>query len=482
MISQRDEGRLPRAHPSSRRKEGTRSSEGGARPGTQYHELAAACGVARRTLQKHFRRFVGRTPTEVQRQFRLERVRREFLRARPEASVTEIAVRCGVSHLGRFAAAYRERYGESPSGTLQVRRRARACRESSPEILSPRVDRPAIGVHPFDLVGASARSAATIADEISAGLLRSRWVSVGSPVNARYQLRGKVRDDGIKRLRVMVMLTDAATGHNLWADRWDGEADDVFVFEEQVATRVAAAVERALRIAEIERVRRKDPGQLDAWELTMKAFPQAMQIDPASQTNALQLLDLAMELAPNDALPFALAAWCHAQRGGHSFTSQPGIEKQMAREIALRAARLSACDPLAESLLAAARTLAGDFEAAAVHIDRALALDGGCAWAWNRRGLLEVYVGQPADAIEAFHIARSLGLDDPLSFFCSVGIASAHFAVGRYDEAARWFTRGLAEHPQAVWANRFAPRRFYLPDAGRRHATAWPSSPAPIRT
>jgi transcriptional regulator GlxA family with amidase domain len=39
-------------------------------------ELAAACGVAGRTLQKHFRRFLGRTPREVLRDLRLERVRR----------------------------------------------------------------------------------------------------------------------------------------------------------------------------------------------------------------------------------------------------------------------------------------------------------------------------------------------------------------------------------------------------------------------
>src|SRR5262245_13525997 len=39
-------------------------------------ELAAACGVARRTLQEHFRRFVGRAPSQMQRELRLDRVRR----------------------------------------------------------------------------------------------------------------------------------------------------------------------------------------------------------------------------------------------------------------------------------------------------------------------------------------------------------------------------------------------------------------------
>jgi AraC-like DNA-binding protein len=159
-------------------------------------KLAAACGVARRTLEKHFRRFAGRTPSQVRREVRLDRVRRELLRAQPDASVTIIAERCGFNHLGRFAAAYRERYGETPSATLQRRRQTFACRAWPLSLLSPALDRPAIAVHGFDLIGTRARSAATIADEISAALLRNRWLAVGSTNNARYHLRGKVRDDG----------------------------------------------------------------------------------------------------------------------------------------------------------------------------------------------------------------------------------------------------------------------------------------------
>jgi TolB-like protein len=425
-------------------------------------ELAAACGVARRTLQKHFRRFVSRTPSQVQRELRLDRVRRELLRARPNASVTKIAMRCGVSHLGRFSTAYRERYGEAPSTTLQRRRQALACGESWPAISSPALDRPTIAVLPFDFIGTRAHSAATITDEVSASLLRHRWLAVGPPGRARYHLRGKVRDDGVERLRIMVMLTDAVTGRHLWADRWDGELDDVFCFEERVACRVAAAVERSLRIAEIERVCRRDPEQLGAWELTMKALPRAMLIERAAQTEALELLERAMELAPRDALPVALAAWCHGQRGSHFLTPQPAAEKEAGRELALRAAQLNACDPVVEALLGAAHTLAHDLVAARVHCDRALALDGGCVWAWNRSGLLNTYLGRSTDAIECFQFARSLGPDDPLTFLCSIGIGSAHFEVGRYEEAARWWSRGLAEHSPAIWVNRFRAAAFAL--------------------
>jgi len=429
-------------------------------------ELAAACGVARRTLEKHFRRFVGRTPSAVLRDIRLERIRHDLLRAAPKARVADIAARYGVSHFGRFSAAYRERYGETPSSTLRRRRCAFACQQSSPRIVSPNTDRPVVAVHSFDVVGSQARVAAAVTNEISAALLRDRWLTLGSLGDARYQLRGKIRDDGVKRLRIMVMLTDAARGRHLWADRWDGECDDAFALAESIAARVATAVGRSVRIAEVKRAYRKDRVELDGWELTMRALPRALLIECAAQSEALELLEQAVELSPQDALPIALAAWCHANRGTHHFALQPAVEKNAARELAHRAARLNDCDPSVEALVAAAYTLAHDLSVAAHHCQRALALDGSCVWAWLRSGLLNAYLGKSADAIECLHIARSLGPDDPLSFLCSVGIGCANFEVGRYQEAARWWSRVLAEHPPAVWANRFLAPAFAL--AGKK--------------
>ena len=126
----------------------------------------------------------------------------------------------------------------------------------------------------------------------------------------------------------MVVLSDRATGRHLWADVGMATSDDVFAFEERVAAGVATAVERSLRMAEVERVRGKDPAELGAWDLTMRAFPFAMRIEAAAQARALEFLERAMELAPQDALPAALAAWCHGSRGAHFFTAYPAAEKQ----------------------------------------------------------------------------------------------------------------------------------------------------------
>jgi len=107
----------------------------------------------------------------------------------------------------------------------------------------------------------------------------------------------------------------------------------------------------------------------------------------------------------------SIAAWCHGLRAGHHFTADPQVEKAAALELADRAARLNAGDPMAETMLAAAYTLTHDLRAAAVHVDRALTLDGGSAWAWGRSGFVKAYRGCAREAIEEFQIASTVGHD-----------------------------------------------------------------------
>jgi AraC-like DNA-binding protein/tetratricopeptide (TPR) repeat protein len=420
--------------------------------GWTVDEIASACGVGRRTLQRHFRRFIGRMPMDFLRDLRLARARQELLRAPGGASVTDIAACSGFTHAGRFATQYRARYGESPSATLSRNQRIAVGRPQRLTALAA-VERPAIAVLPFDLIGRDACRAAGIAEEIVSALMRVRWIAVAVPARARYHLQGSVRDDGAGRLCAAVSLLDAATGRYLWADRWDGGCSDLFEFEERVAERTAAAIQQPMRKAEIDRAWRQDAAQLNAWELTMRALPRVLSVEAAAEEMALELLGRAMEAAPSDALPMALAAWCHGLRGCHNFCQRPDQERAAARELAKRAAQLSSGDPLTETMLSAGYCLAHDLATAAIHADRALALDGSSAWAWGRSGWIKAYAGEAAEAIERFQIARALAPADPLNFLCSVGIAAGHFWAARYDESARWFERALAENPAAVWIN-----------------------------
>jgi AraC-like DNA-binding protein len=82
--------------------------------------VARMVGVSARTLQYGFRQHVGLTPTAYARQVRLARAQRDLREADPQReTVAAVAHRWGFAHLGRFAAAYRDAYGETPSQTLR---------------------------------------------------------------------------------------------------------------------------------------------------------------------------------------------------------------------------------------------------------------------------------------------------------------------------------------------------------------------------
>lgn len=88
-------------------------------------QLVTVSGVPGRSLNEHFRRFTGSSPTAYVTEQRIARVRQDLLSAGPQETVTAAATRWGFTQLGRFAGAYRRRYGESPSDTLGRARRER---------------------------------------------------------------------------------------------------------------------------------------------------------------------------------------------------------------------------------------------------------------------------------------------------------------------------------------------------------------------
>jgi AraC-like DNA-binding protein len=88
--------------------------------------LAHIAGVAPRTLETHFREFLGTTPLGWVRQARLVRARQALLDPAESTSVTRVAMDSGFTQLGRFAAHYCRQFGEVPSQTLRRARQSGA--------------------------------------------------------------------------------------------------------------------------------------------------------------------------------------------------------------------------------------------------------------------------------------------------------------------------------------------------------------------
>lgn len=86
--------------------------------GSNLSTLAESCGISVRTLQLGFRKYRGYSPSEFNRNLRLEAARRDLLAPDFPKNVTRVAVKWGFSHFSRFANDYRKRFQELPSETI----------------------------------------------------------------------------------------------------------------------------------------------------------------------------------------------------------------------------------------------------------------------------------------------------------------------------------------------------------------------------
>jgi tetratricopeptide (TPR) repeat protein len=295
-------------------------------------------------------------------------------------------------------------------------------------------------------------AARSMADELTTALNRVGIAVTSEPRSARYRLDGSLRVAGEEK-RLTLRLIDGETGNHLWAQRCDGAFGGDADPAEHVALRVAAALQPCLRRAEIDRAQRKSERDLTAHDLTLRAMPGILSLDADGNARGLDLLERATSRDPDQPLAIALAAWAHVQRVTYHFTSRPDEERARATDLA-RKAQVMADDASTLAVLGNAFTLLGDLDAAELVVRKALAMDGGSAWAWSRQGWIDLYKGDVCSAIERFKVALDIAPQDSLAFNSRVGIGCAHFEVGRYAEAARWQERALLEHPSSVWIHR----------------------------
>ena len=401
---------------------------------------------------------------------RLTAARVELQKSDGSASISEIASRCGLTHLGRFATEYRTAFGELPSAT---RRRAVGSpdegnigndfRASAPVPFVAR-QRPSLIILPLRTETVQARHIAQeLMEQLAATISRTSVASVTfadptvailrrtvrSPREcaiAEYCLNGRlVQRDACIRVTLWLVDTD---GRHVWGDSYDGTTGGVFELLQRIVDGAVCGVVPGISGAEIERIHRKDPEALAAREMVLQALPVLLKIDWDSTRKAFAIASRAMEMDPDDALPVAVAAYCQARLFNDAATALPAATRSLAHHLVRRAGALDAGDPLVTTARAAAAALSRSGDDAAALVDRALAMDPTSGWAWERKGFL-LYWNEPDVAIACFN--RALQLHGPFMprDNCFLGIAQAHEAAGHFDEAARWARRAIAENPQA---------------------------------
>ena len=276
---------------------------------------------------------------------------------------------------------------------------------------------------------------------------------IGRELGVAYLLEGSVQRAGGK-VRITVQLVETNGGAHIWAERYDGALDDIFDLQDRIIEQVAGALQPSIRIAEIERSRRKRPQQMGAYDYTMQALSHVWMLEKEEALEALELLSKALDISPGYPLALALTAWCHAQSSVYNWVEDIDQAKVKALLIAEQAANLSSEDPLILTVLGTVHTFMRNYGTARVLLERAATLDPNSAWTHSRLGWLSVYADRPEEARSYFEKALRLSPLDPMNFNNHVGIASSYQVAGDDKTASKGFQRALDERKNALWIHR----------------------------
>jgi adenylate cyclase len=328
-------------------------------------------------------------------------------------------------------------------------------------------ERPSVAVLPFQNMSGDPEQeyfADGMVDDIITGLSRIKWLfviarnstfaykgravdvkQVGRELGVRYVLEGSVRKSA-DRVRITGQLIDTATGAHVWAERYDRKPDDIFALQDEITLSVVGAIEPKLRLAEIERVKRKRSDSLDAYDLVLHAQPDVYSRIPERVAKALLLLERALTLDPSYALAHAYAAECH-----HTLFLRGGMQEEN-RTASIRYAEAAmAHGPDDASALAFAGFVIAmdkhDRAAAFAAFEAALAVSPSSALTYILGSVIFAWAGEAERAIEWAERGLRLSPFDPYRSSAFISSSLGHYQREQYEEAASIARKAVQSSP-----------------------------------
>jgi TolB-like protein/Tfp pilus assembly protein PilF len=333
-------------------------------------------------------------------------------------------------------------------------------------------DKPSIAVLPFANMSGDPEQeyfADGVSEDIITGISKLHWFfviarnssfvykgkavdvkQIGSQLGVRYVLEGSVRKSG-QKVRITAQLIDASNGNHIWADRYDGDLNDVFALQDRITNSVVAAIEPHLLEAEGLRSQTRTPTDVRAWDMLMQASFLFWRLNKTDGEAAISILRRATELYPDYAPAHSMLAFAILLLGYLGYIE---VEASEAATLAARAAELDRNDPWAYVALGFAAFTERHTDESTAHFQRALNLNPNFAAAHGYLGWALSFDGQSDKAIVHAQTAIRMSPHDPQQVIFHGGLASAHYLAGRYDEAINSALSALRFRPTFNGARR----------------------------
>jgi TolB-like protein/cytochrome c-type biogenesis protein CcmH/NrfG len=339
--------------------------------------------------------------------------------------------------------------------------------EPAKPAVADRERRPSIAVLPFSNLGGGLEQdylADGITEDIITALTRFRWFFViarnssfvykGKSVDAkqvaqelgvRYLLEGSVRRSG-QHVRISAQLVDAA-GNHIWAERYDLEMTELFAVQDDIAERVAGAIEPELLKSEGMQAAARHTGNMTAWDLVRRGTWHFHQVTRENHLKARELFRQACRLDPE--LPEA-HIWVARVSGGivpYGWSDDPRADLQEGMNAAFTAIRLDERNVYSHYALAIVSIFAERFDQSISAARKAIEISPSFALGHLVLGMALLFSGRAAEAIPALEYGLRLSPYDPQNFVWFNMLALARLFSGRTEAALEAASRALQVRP-----------------------------------
>ena len=274
-------------------------------------------------------------------------------------------------------------------------------------------DRPSIAVLPFENMNHDPAE-----DYFPDGITDDIITELG----VRYILEGSVRKAG-ERVRITAQLVEAASGHHLWAERYDRELQDIFAVQDEITETIVGRLVGKLDLAERDRAMKKAPDNLEAYDCYLRGYGLFLRFTKEDRSGAREMMERAVVLDPGYARAHTLLAWSHLSDVFMGWSEDPVAALGTAFETAQRALALDASDAWCHWVVGAVLLFQRQHERAAAAYQRALDLNPNDADVIAHHTMLLLYVGRIEDGLELIDRAMRLNPHCPWWYIWLLGWA-----------------------------------------------------------
>jgi adenylate cyclase len=276
---------------------------------------------------------------------------------------------------------------------------------------------------------------------------------VATELGVRYVLEGSIRK-AADRVRVTGQLIDALSGSHIWAERYDRVLKDIFAVQEELTRSIVRAIAPHILDAETEKIHRRRPEDLNAYEIAVRASAKAwdawFKSDGRLRDAAIADAAAALAIDPRSTTALGTLAFAHWQH----LAFATAADRAAAWREGMRAADLAIVIDRSLSFAHGMKGLLLAFSVDRDRIDEALAcaqlsyeLNPHSMVALTSLSFIEIVSGEPESAIEHLLEALRLSPRDPQRPTVLLNLAMASGCARRYADGVNYATLGIREAP-----------------------------------